>query len=139
MMVHKPRAIWFWIIACLAVWVIGILYGCGIVHAECYQSGRAVLAAGASHATWNMVDGQKCWRAGKPERKEGDARTGRKFFDSASVGTSRRSRLNALSTATVPLPRSKPYLMTNRYLDPHGTLELEEQLIVETVFRWGYP
>jgi len=82
----------YWIAFAAAIAAIVCLSWCA--HAECVASGRAVLAGGAKHATWRLLDGHKCWTAGYPSRQR--------------HAPLRQGRSGALQTAAVPLPRPNP-------------------------------
>jgi hypothetical protein len=82
----------YWSALVVAFMLILALSWCA--HAGCAGSGRAVLDGGASHATWRIVDGEKCWFAGHPSRER------------RAVGTKAASRATGLSA--VPLPRPNP-------------------------------
>lgn len=63
----------------------------------CLDSARAVWAQNPkAHATWNLVDGKQCWRAGWP--RTSPSRHARPAYGMAS----------ATSRGSLPLPRPRP-------------------------------
>jgi hypothetical protein len=99
----------YWSALVVAFMLILALSWCA--HAECAGSGRAVLDGGASHATWRIVDGGKCWFAGRPKRRA----IGTRAADLVLGKVNDRVR--------VPLPRPNP-------LDaPRPTYDVEAALL----------
>lgn len=81
----------WWMLTALAFALI-LLASWGVN--ACEMSGRAVLAKGAPHATWRLVNGSRCWFAGYPKSS---ARLGR-------PATSPKIRFSSLGRTAVPMP-----------------------------------
>jgi hypothetical protein len=103
----------------VAVIIIVVLGKCANA-SPCFSSAGEVLARHHRHATWNYVDGQRCWHAGYPGRH------------------ARRAYGMAFA---IPLPRSRPDLeilhpAAYPRLSPQDGRRLADQLLGQ-IFRFG--
>jgi hypothetical protein len=98
----------WWTLLVLSFWMIVGLAWCA--HAEpfriCYLSGRAVLATGAKHATWQIVNGRRCWFAGRPDRLKMAAKSTVRI--GARSVPALRAPKSTPSRPAVPLPLLRP-------------------------------
>jgi hypothetical protein len=92
----------YWSALLVAFGLILALAWCA--HAECAGSGRAVLDGGASHATWRIVDGSKCWMAGYPKHGRVSAVLGRQTI---RLGV-KIAPVTSPAPAAIPIPRPNP-------------------------------